>query len=391
MRNRIPVLPSLFLGAALLLPGCVPRSTVLLPAPPSGVAKAIPPAKSPGEAPPHPGPAPGTDPSKLYRDAVSRTRELLAAGEGRKAVPLWAALEKSPFAAESVFNQGVLLQLSGDTDRAVELYRRAAAPPLRSQPAAANLLGIALLRGDRETLRTFVGAADRADGARSGERLPELSSNLVAALVDLSRLDEAETLYRSIMEKGSATAALPWTRALLAYRKGNVEDARRYSSSVPPSVAALWPVVASRTAWERDASKVPPLDGKRSAEPRYLLLSRNLAAYRAWMKGDLAGSAALLAEGAAGESRPGEYTNNLGIVLAEAGRWKEAASLLERTVVEAPDLPEGWLNLGIFREEYLGDVPGALSCYERYGKLNGARKSEVSKWAEWLRKSSSPR
>ena len=87
----------------------------------------------------------------------------------------------------------------------------------------------------------------------------------------------------------------------------------------------------------------------------------------------------------------GSYLTNLGIVLVEAGRWKEAKTVLERTIVELPDLPEGWLNLGIFREIYLGDVPGALSCYERYGKLNGGRKDEVSKWAEWLRKSSSPR
>jgi tetratricopeptide (TPR) repeat protein len=156
-------------------------------------------------------------------------------------------------------------------------------------------------------------------------------------------------------------------------------------------VAALWPVVASRTAWERETAKVPPLDGKASGEPRYLLLSRNLAAHDAWKRGDLDRSAALLADGASGKSPMGEYLNNLGIVLAEAGRWKEAKTLLERTVAEAPSLPEGWLNLGIFREMYLGDLPGALSCYERYGKLEGERKDEVSKWADRLKKSSSPR
>jgi len=389
MRSRTPVLGMIVLGAAFLA-GCAPNAAVLLPAPPAEIAKALP-AKSPGVPPPSPASAPGPDPSNLYRDAVARTRELLAKGEGRKAIPLWAALEGSPFAADAVFNQGVLLQLSGDVDRAEELYRRAAAPPLLSQPAAANLLGIALLRGNRETLRNLVDAAGRTDAARPGERLPELSANLVAALVDLSRFDEAETLYRSVLKTGSTTAALPWSRALLAYRKGDLADARQYSSILPPPVAALWPVVASRTAWERETAKVPPLDGKTSGEPRYLLLSRNLAAYDAWRKGDLDGSATLLAGGASGKSPPGEYLNNLGIVLAEAGRWKEAKTLLERTVAEAPDLPEGWLNLGMFREMYLGDAPGALSCYERYGKLKGGRKDEVSKWAEWLRKSSSPR
>ncbi len=389
MKKRTLFLPAIVLGAALLS-GCAPRSAVLLPAPPAEIAKALPP-KAPGPPPPSPASAPGPDPANLYRDAVARTRDLLAKGEGRKAMPLWVALEGSPFAADAVFNQGVLHQLSGDVDRAGELYRRAAAPPLLSQPAAANLLGIALLRGNRETLRDLVAAAGRTDAARPGERLPELSANLVAALIDLSRFDEAETLYRSVLKAGSTTAALPWSRAVLAYRKGDLAGARQYASVVPPPVAALWPVVASRTAWERAPVKVPPLDGRTSAEPRYLLLSRNLAAYDAWRRGDLDGSAALLAGGASGKSPPGEYLNNLGIVLAEAGRWKEAKTLLERTVAEAPDLPEGWLNLGMFREMYLGDAPGALSCYERYGKLNGERKTEVSKWVEWLRKSSSPR
>jgi len=388
VRRRAPLL-MIVLGAAFLA-GCAPRAAVLLPAPPAEIAKAAP-AKAPGGAPPSPASAPGPGPANLYRDAVARTRELLAKGEGRRAIPLWVALEGTPFAAEAVFNQGVLLQLSGDVDRAEELYRRAAAPPLLSQPAAANLLGIALLRGNRETLRNLVDAAGRTDAARTGERLPELSANLVAALVDLSRFDEAETLYRSVLKTGSTTAALPWSRALLAYRKGDLAGARQFSSILPPPVAALWPVVASRTAWERETAKVPPLDGKTSGEPRYLLLSRNLAAYDAWKRGDLDRSAALLAGGASGISPPGEYLNNLGIVLAEAGRWKEAKTLLERTVAEAPALPEGWLNLGMFREMYLGDVPGALSCYERYGKLEGGRKDEVSKWADRLKKSSSPR
>jgi len=392
VRRRPPLL-MIFLGAAFLA-GCAPRAAVLLPAPPAEIAKVAPAAPAPLPSPPVPAgplPAPGPDYGRMYRDAVARTRELLAKGEGRAAIPLWVALEGSPFAAEAVFNQGVLLQLSGDVDRAGELYRRAAAPPLLSQPAAANLLGIALLRGNRETMRNLVDDAGRADAARSGERLPELSANLVAALVDLSRFDEAEALYRSVLKTGSTTAALPWSRALLAYRKGDLAGARQFTSILPPPVAALWPVVASRVAWEREPGKVPPLDGKTSGEPRYLLISRNLAAYDAWRKGDLKGSEALLSGGASIKSPPGEYLNNFGIVLAEEGRWKEAKAFLERTVAEAPTLPEGWLNLGIFREIYLGDVPGALSCYERYGKLEGARKDEVSKWSDWLKKSSSPR
>jgi Flp pilus assembly protein TadD len=387
--HRIRILSFAVLSASLLA-GCAPRSSVLLPEPPTEIVKTAP-AKAP-EAPPPPASAPEpTSPANLYRDAVARTRELLSRGEGSNAIPIWAALEGSPFAAEAVFNQGVLYQLSGDIDRAEVLYRRAAAPPLLSEPATVNLLGIALLRGNRETLRNLVEAAGKKGPAPPGERIPELSANLIAALVDLGRFDEAETLSRSLPKPEHPNSTLPWNLALIAYRRGDLDGARKLSALLPPSVAALWPVAASRVAWERDPTKVPPLDGKTSGEPRYLLLSRNLDAYTAWKRGNLDNSAALLAGGISGKSPPGEYLNNLGIVLAEAGRWKEAKTFLERAVAESPDLPEGWLNLGIFREMYLGDVPGALSCYERYGKLGGGRKDEVSKWVEWLKKSSSPR
>ena len=392
MRPRIPFL-MIVLGAAFLA-GCAARTAALLPAPPVEIPKAAPAAPAahpPSPVPPGPPPAPGPDYGREYRDAMARTRELLAKGEGRKAIPFWVALETSPFAADAVFNQGVLLQLSGDVGGAEALYRRAVTPPLLSEPAATNLLGIALLREDRETMRALADNVVQPVAALPGNRLPEFSANLAAVLVDLSRFEEAEALFRSIAERKISAPTLPWSRAVLAYRKGDLVGAQRFSSLLPPQVAALWPVMASRASWDRETAKVPPLEGKTSEEPRYRLLSRNLAALEAWRKGEIEKSAALLSVGASGKSPRGEYLNNLGIVLAEAGRWKEANALLERTVAETPALPEGWLNLGIFREVYLGDVPGALTCYDRYVKLNGGRKDEVSKWSEWLRKSSSPR
>lgn len=389
MRPRIHFLV-IVLGSAFLA-GCAARTAVLFPAPPVGIPKstqAESKAHSPAPLPAGPLPAPGPDYGRMYRDAVARTREMLAKGEGRSAIPFWVALESSPFVADAVFNQGVLLHLSGDIGGAEALYRRAVAPPLLSEPAATNLLGIALLREDREMMRALADNVVQPVAALSGDRLPEFSANLVALLIDLSRFEEADTLARSLTERKITPPTLPWSRAVLSYRTGDLVAARRFSSLLSPPVAGLWPVVASRIAWERETAKVPPLDERVSGEPRYRLLSRNLAAYDAWRKGDLAGSEALLSAGASMKSPPGEYLNNFGIVLAEEGRWKEATAFLERTVAEAPGLPEGWLNLGIFREVYLGDAPGALSCYERYVTLEGSRRNEVFKWVEWLKKSS---
>ena len=384
MTTRPPILCLLAVASALLAGCAAPRAT-LLPAPPAEIAREAP---RPGPAP---SPPPGPDPWKAYGEAVARTRELLRKGEAGKAVPLWDALARTRYAADAVFNQGVLLQLSGDMEGASSLYRRAMAPPLLSEAAAANLLGIELLRGDREALRRFVDNEALPIAALPGNRLPEFSANLFAALIELSRTEEAKAAYRSMVERGVATPALLWNRAVLAYLEGSPADARRFASAVPHSVTALWPVAASRVAWERDGTKVPSLDARSAADPRLLLLSRNLSADDAWKRGDAPSARELLLPAASANRPQGEYLANLGAVFAEEGRWGEARRTLERAVAAAPRLPEGWLNLGMFREMYLGDGPGALECYDRYLTLGGSRKDEVSRWAEGLKRSSSPR
>jgi len=398
VNTRTARAPALLLLAAVLLPACAPKRAALLPVPPSEVRREIS-AKPPG--PPQvdlaskpagdntrTAPPPGPDYGKNYRDAMARTRELLARGEPRAALPLWESFGDSVYASEAAFNRGVLLQISGDSDGAADQYRRAAAPPILSGPAAANLLGIALLRGDRELLRETVDNVARPVAALAGSREPEFLSNLAAALGELSRSGEAEAIQRSIREKGEKTPALPWNQAILAYQKGDVAAARRFSSELAPDVSALWPVAASRVAWERDPSPVPPLED-RFASPRLKTMARNLSAFEAWRKGDPAAARDLLGEPAAGNDPPAEVLNNLGVVQAELGQWREAREAFERAVTASPDLPEGWLNLGLFREVYLGDAAGALSCYDRYVTLNGQRKDEVAKWSEWLRKSPS--
>jgi len=388
-------LAALFL---LLAGGCAPRGAALLPAPPSEVRKEAP--VRPAQAPPAPRvdngartdnvvTVPGPDYGRSYREAVERTRDLLARGTVREALPFWEGFGEGPYAAEAAFNRGVLLQLAGDIRGAADQYRRAASPPLLSGPAASNLLGIALLAGDRLALRDAVDNVAGPIAALPGDRSPEFLGNLAAALGELARAGEAEAIQRSIVAKGGTTPSLRWNQAVLAWRRGDIATARKLAAELPPSVAALWPVEASRVAWDRDASRVPLLEG--SADPRLRAMSRNLSAFREWQRGDAAAARGLL-EGTGGVDFPAaEYQTNMGIVLAEQGQWKEAKTVLERAVASDPDLPEGWLNLGLYREVYLGDGPGALTCYDRYVTLNGPRKDEVAKWSEWLRKSPSSR
>lgn len=122
-------------------------------------------------------------------------------------------------------------------------------------------------------------------------------------------------------------------------------------------------------------------------EPVMAALSRNMAAYAEFAKGNAAGTERILAGEGTCEECPAELLTNLGIVRAEQGKWKEARAALEKAVKKRPDLPDAWLNLGIFREIYEGDAAGAVECYGKYVKFNGLRKDEVLKWVDWLQPS----
>ncbi len=225
-----------------------------------------------------------------------------------------------------------------------------------------------------EAIRVGDAATISASFHRIGEGLEDFRAAILASPSpgDLSAEEKEEYVF--LLEERAAPIE---ERAVESYR-----------NNLRQAVAAdhFDPFVAKSR--ERLRALRPALFARK---PEFAFPALRMPGFRnAWERGDLDNAAALLAGGISGKSPPGEYLNNLGIVFAEAGRWKEAKTFLERTVAEAPDLPEGWLNLGMFREMYPGDVPGALFCYERYGKLGGERKDEVSKWAEWLKKSSLP-
>lgn len=403
---------ALLLGAAL--PGCATRRVALLPAPPAEVRKApavaakaadrsavpfpgpIPerppapwvlgpyaagtPAPPPAAAAPSPPKPPPPDTAVLYANAIARTKEAIARNAPRDAVPLWAALEETRWGADAVYNQGVLLQMAGDPDNAARTYGRLVRKDPPYGPAAANLLGLHLLRG---RLEDAVPLAERVLGqAPPGEPLPEAEANAAAAMIEAGRIDRAEEVLRGIRGRGAATPALAWNLAIVAYRKGDIPAARSLSAGLPPAVADLWPVAASRRAWDRDGPPLPALDNATSREPRLAALERNIAAYAAFRNGNLGLAERTLAGAPEGSPYRGEMSTNLGIVLAEQGKWKEARDFLEKAVRERPGLPEGWLNLGIFRQIFGGDAAGARECFENYVKLYGPRKEEVRKWIE---------
>lgn len=379
------------LAAALLLSACAAEKAVLAPTPPVEIRKEASPPPAPAKAAAMPPSAPAAavlpDYPRMYREAFVRTKEAFQQGRVRDAIPYWKALEASPWGTDAVFHQGVILHLAGDLDGAAESYGRLTDRAPVFEPAAANLLGIRLLRGNLKEARPLIERILPAGSGPHAEMLNELQANLGAALVELGDLAGAERLFKGIAGD-MRPPSLSWNMAVLAYRRGDPANARRLSSEVPAEVGKLWPVIASRFAWERESGRIPPAADVPAAERRISALAWNLAAYDEYRKGNLKGAEDILAKEKANAAPFGAISGNLGLLQMEQGKLKEARRNLEKAVEEEPELREGWLNLGIFREVYEGNTAGALECYGRYVRMNGSRKEEVGQWIERLQKSS---
>ncbi len=374
-------------GFALLLSACAAERVVLAPTPPVEVRKA--PAMPPEPVPVKPAPAPVVLPDypRMYREAFARTKEAFRQGKVKEAIPSWKALEASPWGTDAVFHQGVILHLAGDLEGASAIYRRLADRSPVFEPAAANLVGIHLLRGNFKEAGALIDRILPAGASPSGDMLIELQSNIGAALVEIGETDRAARLFRGI-PGDMRPPSLSWNMAVLAYRNGDLAEARRLASEIPPEVGNLWPVIASRYAWEKDPPKLPPPGTVPASERRISALSWNLAAFEEYRKGNLAAAEDILLKEKEKSTPFRAVVGNLGLVQMERGKLLEARRNLENAVKENPGSREGWLNLGIFREVYEGNPAGALECFQRYVKLHGLRKEEVGKWIERLQKSS---
>ncbi len=405
--------------AAAALSACAAPRAVLMPAPPQAMRKeagapapaaaertvpsagkpaspppeAVPGAKGAAASPSPPIPAPAEpipDALMLYADACDRTQGAIARGTPGDAITSWTVLEDSKWGTDAIYNQGVLFQLVGNIDAAAARYARAVERSPGFEPALANLLGISLLRGDKAQMKSVLARAVPAGSPPSPQMLPELAVNAAGALLETGRRDDAAAILRNMRDRGRMTPGLAWNLAVLSFRNGDPAAARELSDKVPASVANLFPVVVSRFAWAREGENMPDLGPVPPAMAGMAVLSANLAAYAAYRAGDVAGAETILAPSAAAPSVPAQLLTNIGMLHAEQGRWSDARRNLERAVRDDPDLAAAWLNLGVFREIYEGNLSGARECYDNYVKLGGWRKEEVRKWSERLGQSASP-
>jgi tetratricopeptide (TPR) repeat protein len=378
------------------IPPAPPKDNAAVAAP--AAAAPAPPA-SDNAAAPRPAPAadnlaappPPPDWWNRYTAAIAKTREAIAREKPAEAVAGWQALEDSPYRAEAVFHQGVLRHLSGDIEGAEAIYRRGTDQAPIDQASAANLLGIYIMKGESAKARELVDRIAPA-GAPTASLLPELVANAGAVLLEAGDVARAASLFTSLESRGRMTPASDWNQAIVAWRRGNAPAARKLADKLPPETAQLWSVTASRAAWDnalaaqiaRQYATAP--GGDRRLTP----LAANFDAFSRFRAGKVPEAEALLAAAAKAPGCPPELLSNLGWLQIEQGKWAAGRATLERVTREYPALPEGWFNLGLFREVYAGDSPGAVECYRKYVSLSGYRKDEVAKWIDWLQKPAPP-
>jgi hypothetical protein len=207
------------LGAA----ACTPRHAIRIPSPPAEIRKeaTIPRETSSEKAalPPLP------DYGKLYAEAIDQTKKAIARAKATEALPHWKRLEDSIWRLDAIYHQGVLHHMAGELDEAANQYRRALSVSPSFEPAAANLLGIYLLRGEKQKMEALASGIFPPGSDPSPEMLPELQINLGSVLLETGRRKEAALLLLALDARKAGTPSLPWNLAVLAYRNGNRETA----------------------------------------------------------------------------------------------------------------------------------------------------------------------
>jgi tetratricopeptide (TPR) repeat protein len=221
-----------------------------------------------------------------------------------------AAFRADPSMAAAAYDAGVLLERSGDLDRARDAYARAlrAAPDL--EEASLNLTRLRLRAGQAEE-------AERDLRARLASRPDEVGfrNQLVEVLLATGRLDAAEQEARRILKVDEHDIPAMVNLATVYHRKGRFELARMVLENAR-QVAPGDPAV-----WNRLGMVELQLGGRAQAMEHFR-------------------KAAEL-----GERYP-EAQVNYGAMLVEAEAFPDAVNRLEAAVRQAPASAAAHLNLG---------------------------------------------
>ncbi len=276
------------------------------------------------------------------------------------------ALAIRPGYADAENNLGAALERRGRTEEAERAYRRATAADPGSATALNNLGALALKQGKDDEARRALAKAHDLD--------PKLGAPVLNLLLlggqDLKAGEAFERLQAAANEPGAPASVRARAFAALA---GRAASGRRFEEALDlygralalaPDDAALlnnMAVVEDQLGMEREA--MLHLDSAMRANPQSLVSRNNIGIVQVH-RGNLDLAEDTFRQILAGDPDFHRAHYNLGVVLAAAGRQREALQSFERAAKLAPKDAEVRYDLGLLRRSLGGSQASEKAAYE---------------------------
>jgi predicted O-linked N-acetylglucosamine transferase (SPINDLY family) len=195
------------------------------------------------------------------------------------------------------------------------------------------------------------------------------------ALHRQGRLNEAEVLYRRVLEADAKQADALYLLGRLELQRGNFETARtlvQMAIAVDPSAASFHNCLGD--AWRGVNDYGRALSAYREAvrlQPDYAVAHQSIGQLLG-EQSDFAGAESAFGEALRHRPEFPEALNNLAVVLRKMRRWDEAALALQKAVQLRPDFFEAHFNLG----NLLNDARNTTAAIDAYRRAVALRPRE---------------
>lgn len=307
-------------------------------------------------------PAPGR--RRLEEVLFEALQRAIAAQDDDRALKALGILAAHSQDAGSYRDQMVRLLLArGLLDRAYVLLREEAHAAPKKTDLRRTLVRIQRSRGDEPAALREVAAA-LADNPYH----PGLLSDRVDIYLAAKRWTEAEPELRTLMRLEPREEAWPRELARCLIEDGRLADGVALLDGVlqrdPADPKRWWDLVYVYTDRGMFEAAVPRLEALLARFPADREALDGLVHARQQLgRTDLA--IELLSRRVKAAPKDMDRRRTLISMLVEEERLKEAADQVEVLVTQAPDNADAWLE-GAYLRETVGDLPGAVSLYERY-------------------------
>ncbi|MBN3909474.1 MAG: tetratricopeptide repeat protein [Nostoc sp. NMS1] len=212
-----------------------------------------------------------------------------------------------------------------------------------------------------------------------------------------NRLDEAEQLYRQVIEKQSDYSEALYGLGMLAQQKGALVEAEKFlsaASEFQPNVVKIWfslgnlrqaqgQLSEAELAYQKAITLRPDaatiynnlgytLQQQGKWEEAIASYQKALAFQPNCIEAEVNLGNVLFAQGKLSTEKQayyGELNYRLGMGRKQVADWKSAGIYYQTAIAQKPDLVEAHYNLGVVLQEQ-GEIEAAIACYQKTLELN---------------------